>query len=171
MYALFNLFLDICLLRKGPQDVPPSPILLKLTLLAYGVSSLLILLLVTAAGAAIMQALTDILLLAGLTYVALHSVQLSARYTQTLTALAGAGTLLGVLALPLFFWIGQAAQRQTDASLPGLLFLGLIVWDLAVMSHILRHALSVNRWIGLLYALAYFFISIMLRNLLFPVEQ
>lgn len=171
MYALFDLFLEICLLRRGPQDVPLSPILLKLTLLAYGLSSLLILLLVTAAGSAILQALTDVALLAGLTYAALYSAKLGARYTQTLTALAGAGTVLGLLALPLFFWIGQAAQQQTDASVPGLLFLCLIVWDLAVMSHVLRHALSVNRWMGLLYALAYFFISIMVRNLLFPMEQ
>ena len=35
MRALFNLFLDICLFRRGPQDVPASPLLFGLAMLVY----------------------------------------------------------------------------------------------------------------------------------------
>ena len=59
MLALFNLFLDICLLRKGPQDVPASVPLVKMCLLAYGLSGLLVLLLSTPVPVALLQILLE----------------------------------------------------------------------------------------------------------------
>ncbi|HHW76176.1 MAG TPA: hypothetical protein GX399_03950 [Xanthomonadaceae bacterium] len=158
MLALFNLFLDICLLRKGPQDVPASVPLVKMCLLAYGLSGLLVLLLSTPVPVALLQILLDIVLLSGLLYLALTLRRHPKRFEQTLSALTGTGTLMGLLALPLMTWIVRQ-QAGGDTALPSLLLLVLMVWSIAIMAHILRHALDTSIWVGALYALGYTFLS------------
>lgn len=71
MRILFDLFLDICLFRKGPRDVPASMALLKMCLLAYGASGLLVLTLNVPVQVALLQILLDLVLLAGLLYLTL----------------------------------------------------------------------------------------------------
>ncbi|MCP5159023.1 MAG: hypothetical protein H6974_07470 [Gammaproteobacteria bacterium] len=158
MQALFNLFLDICLFRKGPQHIPISVTLLKVCILAYGLSSLLVLVLSTPASVAILQILLDLLLLSGLLYLALTLYQYPQRFEQTLSALTGTGALMGLLALPLISWIVQQ-QPGNDTQLPSILLLVLMVWSIAIMAHILRQAFETSVWIGALYALGYTFLS------------
>ncbi len=158
MYALFNLFLDICLFRKGPQDIPASAVLLKLCLLAYGASGFLVLLLGAPAPVALLQVLLDLVLLAGLLHLILLLGRHPSRFEQTLTALTGAGALIGLLALPLMHWIVRQGPGG-DTTLPWLLMLGLMVWSVAIIAHILRHALGTTVWAGAMYALGYTILS------------
>ncbi|MBK7984251.1 MAG: hypothetical protein IPP10_01630 [Candidatus Competibacteraceae bacterium] len=160
MLALFNLFLDICLFRKAPQDVPASTPLLKMCLLAYALSGLVVLLISApvAVAVALLQILLDMVLLGGLLYLGLILRRHPQRFEQTLSALTGSGTLLGLLALPLLVWISQQGQ-EGGIELPSLLLLGLMVWSIAVMAHILRHAFEASIWQGALYALGYTFLS------------
>ena len=170
MRALFELFLDICLLRKGPQDVPASPVLLRLTLLSYGISDVLIPLLDVALPTALALTVLDISLLTGLTYGLLALRDSRPRFRQTLTALLGTGTLLQLLALPLLFLLQQEA---VDASAPAwlvLLWLGLFIWSVVIMAHILRQALSTPLGVGVLYSLAYVFLYWTLSGWLQPVS-
>jgi hypothetical protein len=155
---LFDLFLDICLFRRGPQDVPAGMPLLKLCLLGYGLSGFLVLLLSTPPPVAILQILLDLVLLAGLLQLALLARRHTQRFTQTLSALAGTGTLMGLLALPLMGWIVRQGS-DGDIQLPSLLLLGLMAWSIAIMAQILRHALDVPIWVGALGALGYTFLS------------
>ena len=120
MAALFNLFLDLCLLRKGPQDVPASMLLLKLCLLAYGLIGLIVLLLSTPIPVALLQALLDIVLLSGLLYVGLTLYHHPERFEQTLTALAGsrstkgsglAGTARWTASRTASYWCGPVTAR------------------------------------------------------------
>ena len=158
MRALFDLFLDICLFRKGPQDVPVSMALLKMCLLAYAASGLLVLTLSVPVQVALLQILLDLVLLAGLLYLALILHRHPGRFEQTLAALTGSGTLMGLLALPPMIWIVRQGPRG-DSQFPSLLMLALMVWSIAVMAHILRHAFNAPVWAGALYALGYTFLS------------
>ncbi len=158
MPVLLNLFLDICLFRKGPQDTPPSMALLKICLAAYGLTSLLALLIGTPALVALLQTLLDMALLSGLLYLALILYRHPRRFEQTLSALTGAGALISLLALPLLFWITQQPPGG-DTELPALLLLALMAWSIAIMAHILRHAFNAPIWIGALYALGYTLLS------------
>lgn len=160
MRALFDLIVDICLLRKGPQDVPASPALLGLSLAAYGLSGLLALLVSMPPSTALFQALADLVLLAGFTYGILTVMNYGARFAQTLTALAGAYTLLNLIALPLIFWLERASTETAAPVLPSLLLLALMGWSIAVMAHVLQQALSTSRPMGIFYALGYLVISI-----------
>ncbi|MDS4028464.1 MAG: hypothetical protein RKO66_00080 [Candidatus Contendobacter sp.] len=163
MRALFELFLDICLFRKGPQDVPAGMALLKLCLLGYGLSGLALLLLSTPAPVAILQILLDLVLLAGLLHLALLARRHPQRFEQTLSALTGTGTLMGLLALPVMVWIVRQGPSG-DTQLPALLWLGLMAWSITVMAHILRQALDIPVWAGALGALGYTFLSWMLTG-------
>ena len=154
MPVLLNLFLDICLFRKGPQDAPPSMALLKICLAAYGLTSLL----ATPALVALLQTLLDMALLSGLLYVALMLYRHPRRFEQTLSALTGAGALISLLALPLLFWITRQPPGG-DTELPALLLLALMAWSIAIMAHILRHAFNAPIWIGALYAVGYTLLS------------
>lgn len=154
MYALFNLFLDICLFRKGPQDVPASAALLKICLLAYGFSGLVVLMLSTPAPVALLQILLDLVLLSGLLHLALIVRRHPQRFGQTLSALTGTGALMALLALPLMSWIVHPSS-QGAAELPSALLLALMVWSIAIMAHILRQTFATSIWIGALYAIGY----------------
>jgi len=157
MLPLFNLFLDICLLRKGPQDVPASEALVKMCLLAYGLSGLLVLLTEAPAPVALLQILLDVVLLAGLLYLGLTLSRHPKRFGQTLSALTGTGSLIGLLALPLAIWI-ERQQPGGDIALPSALMFALMVWSIAIIAHILRHAFETSVWLGALYALGYTFL-------------
>ncbi len=158
MRALFDLFLDICLFRKGPRDVPSSTVLLKMCLLAYGISGMLVLILSVPVQVALLQMLLDLVLLAGLLYLALILHRHSGRFEQALAALTGTGTLMGLLALPLMVWIVHQGP-EGDSTFPSLLMLALMVWSIAVMAHILRHTFNIPVWASAMYALGYTFLS------------
>jgi GAF domain-containing protein len=174
MRALFELFLDICLLRKGPQHVPDAPVLLRLTAIAYGLSGLLVSLITLAAPAALFLTLLDLALLSGLTYGLLRFRGYLERLSQTLTALFGAGTLLQLVALPLVIWLTQESVARTAGQeampeLPSLLYFFLFGWNIAVLAHIVRQALSFTLGGGLLCALGYILLYWTLSDWLYPV--
>lgn len=163
MYAIFDLFLDICLFRKGPQHVPSSAALLKICLLGYGLSGFWMLALNIPLSVAMLQISLDLLLLSGLLHLVLVLQRRRGRFAQTLSALTGTGALMTLLAIPLITWI--AYQTTLGAvELPSLLLLGLMLWSIAVMAHILRHAFDTSLGIGLLYALGYTLLSWMLTG-------
>src|SRR5690606_15422087 len=101
MGKLIGRFIDICLLRAGPQDLPASSVLRSLALFAYVASGVMILLPSVSFGSAVAQALVDTLLLVVLLWAVLRWRGLPERFAQALTALAGTGALLGLAALPL----------------------------------------------------------------------
>jgi hypothetical protein len=170
MLALFDLFWDICLLRKGPEDVPASLALLKLSLLVYGITGLLIMLVSMELAPALLQTALDMALLGGLTYGVLSRRGYRTRFVQTLTALAGVGALLASITLPVVFWMDKETVDGSEAGLPLLVFLLLLGWSIAVVSHILQHALSISRNQSILYTLGYLFISMLLSKLLLLVS-
>jgi hypothetical protein len=159
MRALFHLFLDICLFRKGPQHIPVSQILLRATLVAYGISGLLVLLISLEPARALLVMLADIVLLTGLTYGVLNLSNYSGRFLQTLTALLGTGTLVQLMALPVSLWLGKPLEQETIAVLPQLLYIALLVWSIAIIAYILQQALAVSRSLGILYTFGYIAIS------------
>lgn len=158
MYAIFDLFLDICLFRKGPQHVPHSATLLTICLLGYALSGLWLLALNLPLPLAVLQVFLDLLLLSGLLYLALVVQHQRQRFAQTLCALTGSGALMTLLAIPLMAWIAHQAPAAA-LELPALLLLGLMLWSIALLAHILRHAFSTSLWYGLLYAVGYTLVS------------
>jgi hypothetical protein len=161
-------FVGICLLRAAPQDLPASRALLALVLTAYLLLAWLLAIPAYGQTRAVGVALLDTALLAAFIQILLFLLSRRARILQTLTAMAGSSSLLGVIALPLVLW-GQPSQAGEPVS--GLLlyaWLSLLLWNLVVAGHILRHALSTSFGIGLGVALLYALFNMQLMATLFP---
>jgi hypothetical protein len=118
---------------------------------------------------ALLAGVLDTLLLAAMTLSVLYLQRLQNRLKQTLTALAGTGMLIGVVAIPLSSWLHTAHETNTATGTPALLLLLLIGWSLTVAGHILRHALSTPFIMGLVLAMVFYWITINILNAIFPV--
>ena len=168
MEALSRFFVELCLLRRGPQDLPASSTLLGLILAINLVASLLVGLAADlSAPIALGQGLADALLTLGLLHLALRLTRHPARFVQLATALLGAGALLSLVAVaPLVLLSG--AESRGETSLAGLPLLVLLFWSLLVTGHILRHGLDLRLGQGVLIAVAYNLLASTLINALIP---
>lgn len=168
MTPLFRAFLDLCLLRAGPQQLPASPFLLGLALAAYALTGLPLLLLEFDLPAAAGQVALDVALLAATARLLLAARRRAERFTQTYTALTGSGTLLNLAALPILLGLYGAEAAGGGAGLFSLLWMGLFVWSLLVSGAIYHHALDLPLPAGIGVALGYLLLILALNAQLFP---
>jgi hypothetical protein len=159
MWELVKLFTQIALLRRGPQDLPASMLLLALTVLAYlGMNIVMNSLLPAASVAAVGAKATDpdasswpaqLLLDSAFTlvwYVGLLRVaRRPERTLQTTTAVFGFQIVLAPL-LFLSSWLWPRFMHDTTWGVPVALFgIVLLIWLIAANSHIVKAALE---WSG-----------------------
>lgn len=147
MAALLRQLLELCLLRRGPQDLPYSPPA------TWGLLGGLVMLQVAlgagqglAPGALALRAGITLLFTAGLAHVLLATRGFGNRGAQTVMALAGSNLLFVLASLPVVFSIaGQIADGDTSGpALPiALLAVVLFLWKLRVEAAIWRHALEI----------------------------
>ena len=144
MISLVQYFVQLCLLRKGPQDLPASQALLT----ASG-----ILLVLTAVvsdqvhddlSGRLGFALAQVALLTIVVWVILSLARFPERIQQTLTAFYGSGTLIQLLIWPFRAMITgiENPQQAQEMTLPLLAILVFAVWSFVIMIHIYRNALD-----------------------------
>ena len=75
-----------------------------------------------------------------------------------------------MLALPLVLWAQPSEVEEQVSALLLSAWLLLLVWNLLVAGHILRHALSTSLGIGVGVALLYALFSMQLVATLFPIR-
>ncbi|TDY00471.1 YIP1 family protein [Thiohalophilus thiocyanatoxydans] len=168
---LVSRFWEICLLRKGPEDTPYSPLLLVLLLVAgYLLDNLrtnLLLPEITAfqlAGILLVHTLFMVLVTVGL----LSLFGYRARIIQTLTALSGTSIILSVLILP-FNYISSLNPEKFTMVL--LIIIAVQIWSLVILGHILSHALSVHRLTGVIIAIGYLILGLAALDYLLPATN
>ncbi len=171
-FKLFNYFVDLCLLRKAPQDLPASTqlfaILLLLSVLvgAAGVSDMI------PGVAAIAASMLDAVILLVLLKLALLVKKLDMRFLQAATAILGAGIILGLLAIPMQLAVGREVMESNMGAVIALVYLVLLVWMQVVIGHVMRHALNVSMPLGIGLALTYSVISgTVIQSLFIPVAN
>jgi hypothetical protein len=170
MSRLILIWLDICLLRAGPQELPASRELLGLSMASYTLASFLLSLPGYPLVAAGQLALMDAGLVVVFAATALYLTGKMARLTQTLTALLGTGTLLGLIALPVIQLLASGQEAGQPSLLGGMLWLLLFGWNLLVVAHIVRHALSVNFLVATGIAILYTLVAMQIINAVFPMS-
>ncbi len=160
LLAIVYYFLDLCMLRRTPQQLPASTALLGL-LLAAGLFGSVLLSVTAGANVAVSlgQGLLDLLLLLGVLRVALRLVGKPQRFVQTASALVGADTLIGLVALLPLSLATAGGDSTGQLLIPGLMFLLLVVWSVTVAAHILRHAFEITLAQGAFIAVTYDFVS------------
>ena len=169
MGAFIHPFVYICLLRVRPQDLPSSSLLLALVLLAHTFVGVIVSAVNLRFAQALAAGVIDTALLCGLTIALLMLHKLRERTVQTLTALAGAGSVIGFLAWPVNLWLHDAHVANEPSPVLVALLLAMLGWSLAVSGHVLRHALSAPYYLGLLVSVAFYWISVQVLNRLLPI--
>lgn len=158
MNALIMLVINIMRLRAAPQNLPHSWFLMTLCIGVYLLMGVVISLLDLNFGLALVSASIDTVLLIGLAWLALWIRGYKGRAVQTITAFAATGTLFELIGWPLVAYLHQVSAE--DPSSLSLLLLILIIWNISVIGHILRHAIDVPMWVGTGVALLYIYTSI-----------
>jgi len=163
MYSLLTLFFDICLFKKGPQDVPVSKGLLFLLIPIYACVSFLILILSTDVFNAILQIIVEITFVLVSAKVILFLANKSDRYQQTASALIATDSVISFAAIPVMATLINQGSANSIIAITL-----LMLWHWAVSGHIFSQALEKHLSIGLGIALLYIFLAYQLMALLFP---
>jgi len=151
MYDLIILLFDICRFKKGPEDLPYSLSLLKITVAAFAVVRVLMHYGGGNLLGAILETGAEIVYIGLFSGVMLHANRHLNRYYQVASALFGGYALIGFLALPaVAAWV--AGQ---PGGLAFILLIGIAAWLCAVTAHIVYHALSPNLFMSLGWALVF----------------
>ncbi len=173
MKSLLSQLIDLCLLRRGPQDLPFSPILARNLIIAGVALDLLYASLLDFPQALPRIALSLAMLLAA-PWLLLSVRQRRERYLQTLTALAGSSLIVAAVSLPLALYSADLPPLLPGATpTPGQLAFGwlsliLVSWKLVINSHIYRHALDWPRFSAMLLAFGLFVFELGLDQMLMP---
>lgn len=162
MYELLMLFFRIAIFKQGPQDVPASPMVLRLMLPLYVAVNYLILLLNGSANTWL-QIGADFAMMVAFIWPLLYVSAKTARFPQTLSAMVGTDCIVSFLAIPAI-----ASLNSQPNELGYLAMLALMIWHWLVSGHILRQALDRSWFFGLGLALLYIMLSSQVMAALFP---
>lgn len=170
MQYVLTAFLNIVLLRTGPDTLPESRLLLSFACIFYLVVNVISILLTEAVDSAFLLLMTDLLLMVAWAFTILIIFEARQRLTQTLTALLGAGAVLQVFILPLS--LGPPVDQQTEGLvlLRALGFLLILLWAVAVYGQIIARAINKGMGAGVLLSTLYFLLSFQLAAQLLPAR-
>jgi len=143
MKEIIQLFAAITVAKKGPQDVPASSALMLLTVLGYfAVNVVITIILPPMSIPWMLPLLIDIVFTLGWNFLLLRVVGRPERFMQTTTAVFGYRALLTPLWV-LTMWLVTRFQNDPGWQFPiALVGLAVVIWVIAVNSHILKAALE-----------------------------
>jgi len=149
--------LDICLLKAGPQDLPASAWLMKVVLLTYFAIATFSQLLQYPLMVSLAAALAELVLLGVFIKVMLALRSFQSRFNQTVTAMAGTGCLISVIALPLVHRASEISPESVSGvdSAIMLLVMMVLLWSLMVTAHIFRNAIEIKAGIAVMLTVFY----------------
>jgi hypothetical protein len=142
MKELIQLFTQIALLRRGPQDLPASMLLLGMSIVGYfGINFLVSSLMPPIKGWPAHLAV-DVVFTLVWYVVLLRLAGRSERTLQTTTAVFGFQAVLSPL-LVISEWLMLRFAQDTTWQLPvALIWLMLVIWVIAANSHVVKAALE-----------------------------
>jgi len=165
MLALFRFFIQLATLRRGPQDLPASAVLLVLLAVLNVLAG-------TANGVelfggvrpALGANLVDLFLTMLLLFALLQFKGHVARWQQTASAFFGLGVLAGLIML----FVRSPAEALGIGGFAMLLDLILAIWLHIALGNVLRHALGIPLLAGVLIMLSYTVLAFNLIARIFP---
>jgi hypothetical protein len=165
MFALFNRFLDLVLMRLPPQAFPASRFLFGVTFVAYLLVSLGGNYVLSAdAGYSMARAALSVFNLCAGAALILAIARRKARWQQTVIALFGGESVIGLILLPVLL-TSAAGIENIFMLLSMLLFLA---WELVFIAHVYRNALETGMGAGVLTAVLYVVASSVIKQQLAP---
>jgi hypothetical protein len=164
MFDIIKLLFEICLFKKGPQDLPYSVWLLRILFIGYVSIRVLMLSIHFNWLTVLMQVIVEIVLVCGFFWLMLYLARKLGRFYQVISAVLGTDALISFFALP-----GMASMEAGQGGLlVFLVMIGLIGWHWTVTGHIIRNALEQTLSFSLGLAFLYLLGSYQAMAFLFP---
>jgi hypothetical protein len=169
---LIRLFIQIALLRRGPQDLPASPLLLAITaagyfLVNFAVSTVL----PPFKGPWIAHLCLDVVFMFVWYAVLLYLLRRSERFLQTMTAVYGFQAVISPLFDTANWLTGRFEQDSLWQAPASLLSMGLLIWIIAANSHIVKAALEWSMAQSVALVILQTLAGILLVISLFPITN
>ncbi len=145
--VLFGLFWQLCLFRRGPQDVPYSPVLLVMLVGALiGLGCGLILWLDQGyLQQNVMGSLAALTAWFVIVYAILALKQSTSRMVQTMTACLGTDLIVSLVSVPLRVPLAYLEPEHLLSSLLRVALLVVMIWDILIKSRIYEAAMGLGR--------------------------
>ena len=138
--ALFSVLVDIILLRRGPEQLPASPILLAVVIGVYLAISAMVV-----ASQTVTERNWPLELIIGTAsmliwyQVALQLAKKRERFHQTMTAMFGVSTIFAPLLVPMLnSVVAQMQAKEQPSQFLSMLSLFLLVWLVVIFVRIVR---------------------------------
>ena len=159
---MLQFYIQLCFLKKAPQDAPFSKTLLKIGVVTYFFVGVMLTSFNQTIAVSFVMSFIQMAILIFLTNLLLWIRKTPERFEQTLTALAWTGAIIGIVALPVIMML---SSNPGDAGLSSLLWVVLIIWETAVIGHIYRHSMDISfpGGIGISFVYMYLSFAITLR--------
>lgn len=170
MKELIQLFTQIALLKRGPQDLPASKLLLVLTVIGYALVNIIISVLLPTDQAWGPPLAVDVAFTLLWYVVLLKIVGRPERILQTTTAVFGFQAVLSP-PVDLSEWLLQRAGENPAWQLPAILiYVVLLLWVIAASSHIVQAALEWSGFASVGVVFVELIAGLLLQAAIFPVH-
>ena len=165
MFALFNRFFDLTLMRLPPQEFPASRFLLMLVLTLFALLTFMSNFVLTENLAySLARSGMSIGTVGAAAALLLFATRRAARWQQTVTALYGGEVVLMVFMLPVLVAYVLNIENLFIMISQWL----LIIWEIAFIAHVYRNALDSSMATGVIVAIVYIVASAVLKQELLP---
>jgi len=158
-------FIDICLFRSGPDSLPANYQLMQLVLLIYFIVSVSVNQIDMTFRISLWIGLTDVIVLMAFLYGLLRLNHFLPRYQQSLMAMAGTGSLLGLLAMPLLWAFHQYAEQSDTENFILFALMLVMLWSLMVTAHIIRRSIETSAPKAVAITVLYVVLAIVINGL------
>lgn len=168
--TILKTYFSLCLFRSEPRNMPAAGAFCVFSVALYVLSGIALVLVYQPLPHAILSGIIETALLLVLTWILLVAHGLRSRFIQTVTALAGTGFLFSLFSLPLFLLLPRegAGNESPFLAVISLFLLFLVGWNIAVLAHILRHAVSSSFAMGIVLAVGYVWIITAILSFIVP---
>jgi hypothetical protein len=166
LLPLVRTLFDITLLRKGPDSIPASMILLVLVIGLWLFSSLAVLSLIEQYDErdfiiGLYTALAGVIAYTAILVVAGHT----SRAVQTITAILGCGALISLAFVAEFVMFTPFLGPK----ITGIVAQLILLWSVPVEGHIIARALGRHWYIGIVIAIGVFVLQYLIYSAMSPV--
>lgn len=158
-------FIDICRFKATPANIPASQFLLQTSVIIYFILGIMMGRLSDDWSVSLATSVSDLFVMIIVTSLLLKMRGFQARTQQTITAMAGTGSCLAIVGMPIVAWFYHSTEQEQMNGVALLFMVALMFWSLMVTAHIFRYALEIKSSTAAMLTVAYTVLSIIATGL------
>lgn len=147
----------MCLLLSSPDRLPYSPQCIVLSVSSYLMIGLFLVDEQRGYAVIFAQIFLELALLGLIAYIGLQRKKSLTRLPQTFSALAGINLIITLVTIPVYHGLANYADGAQDR----LVYVALVVWNLAVLSLIFKRAFEISTRLSAMISFNYFVVYIL----------